>query len=257
MPSNWQFTSSSRKIWCFICVHVGRCMEKCWHTCTGACKFYFLIRPLMPFCHQKHFCIMQIVGLIALTETYNFVTKRPLNFGSGWGYSSSSSIYIGNGSSHGVQTRWVGGAWSNLDFLSNFWQVIIIGVHCTSFFEFFRRVRLHADQTWWMGGAWADFVFWSNFWRILMIGVPCTSFFDFFFLTGSFWMTPSVNQVAHWIQPHFSLGSGFSSPYSFKLIIKSFELTGLKLLFYYFIYAINVIMAGRKKYHEKWAYHDN
>ena len=80
-----------------------------------------------------------------------------------------------------VQTRWMVGAWSSLDFLSNFWRVVIIGVRSTSFFDFFGLATLHVDQTWWMGEAWADFCFFGViFWRVLMIGVCYRSFFVLF-----------------------------------------------------------------------------
>ena len=78
------------------------------------------------------------------------------------------------------QTRCLGRAWSNLDFLSNFLASCFYRSLLYEFLSLFGCARSHAAQTRWVGGAWANFVFWSNFWRVVMIGVRCTSFFLFF-----------------------------------------------------------------------------
>ena len=72
-------------------------------------------------------------------------------------------LLLGNGKAHKDQTRWVGGDWSNLDFVSIFWPVVIIGVRCTSFFDFFERTSSHMAQTRCMGRAWSNLDFWSTF----------------------------------------------------------------------------------------------
>ena len=61
-----------------------------------------------------------------------------------------SRLLLGNGKTHKAQTRWVGGAWSNLDFLSNFfWRVLITGVHCTSFFDFLEWASIRKQWLSW------------------------------------------------------------------------------------------------------------
>ena len=44
-----------------------------------------------------------------------------------------------------------------------FWQVLIIGVRCTSFLDFFWRAKLHGVQTRRVGGAWSNSDFVSYF----------------------------------------------------------------------------------------------
>ena len=54
---------------------------------------------------------------------------------------------------HAAQNRWVGGAWA-IFFLSIFWQVLMIGVRCTSFFvssDVLARTRLKLGG-WWGSG---------------------------------------------------------------------------------------------------------
>ena len=62
----------------------------------------------------------------------------------------------------GLKTGCMGRVWSNLDFLSNFWRVVFIGVRCTSFFDFFGCARLHVAQTRW-GWSLGQLCFLSNF----------------------------------------------------------------------------------------------
>ena len=65
-----------------------------------------------------------------------------------------SGLLLGNGNLHGAQTWWVGGAWSNLDFLRIFLASCYdIGLPCTSFFVFLKSRSSHEAQTQWVGGA--------------------------------------------------------------------------------------------------------
>ena len=74
-----------------------------------------------------------------------------LHFDIVWGWDCLSGLLLRNGRSHAAQTRWVDGAWSNIDFLGNSWRVVMIGIPCMSFFDFLGCAR-------YVGGAWANFV---------------------------------------------------------------------------------------------------
>ena len=84
------------------------------------------------------------------------------------------SRLLWNGSSHSPQTWWVGGAWPNLDFLSNFLASCYDWSSLHESFIFLDGLLLangssREAQTWWVGGAWANLYFVSNLFVCLFV----------------------------------------------------------------------------------------
>ena len=95
---------------------------------------------------------------------------------------------LGNGSSHIAQTWWSVGAWSNLNFLNIFFQVVTKGVCCPSSFAFFSDVLgcTRLKLCGWM--ELGHFVFLSNlisYDRSFLNRFLFSFFFFFFGLTSS------------------------------------------------------------------------
>ena len=78
-----------------------------------------------------------------------------------------------------VQTRWMVGAWSNLDFLSYFLASCYYWSSLHEFLWFSRTCYVARGSNLVDGWSLGRLFFLVIFWRVLMIGVCCTSFFGF------------------------------------------------------------------------------
>ena len=73
-----------------------------------------------------------------------------------------SGLLLGNDKVHKVQTRWVGGAWSNLDFMSNFLVSCYYWSSLHEFLWFFRTCYVAFGSNLVDGRSLGWLCFWSN-----------------------------------------------------------------------------------------------